>query len=50
MKAESLPEGWLCIVCSNGKLPGGRQLPETFLLAEKDVYTPDLVSTIVVRY
>lgn len=40
---DSLPPGWQCIVCSNGQLPGGRQLPSSFRLAEKDAYTPDLV-------
>lgn len=43
LRADSLPKGWTCIVCSNGLLPGGKQLPHNFLLAAKDAYTPDLV-------
>ena len=41
---KSLPTGWQCLVCSNGKVPEGMQLPQNFILAEKDAYTPDLVS------
>ena len=43
LHADSLPAGWQCIVCSNGKLPEGKQLPPSFVLADKDAYTPDLV-------
>lgn len=40
---RSLPPGWRCVICSNGKLPPGVELPSNFLLAEKEAYTPDLV-------
>ena len=46
LQADSLPPGWLCIVCSGGKLPGGKPLPYNFMLADKDAYTPDLVQSL----
>ena len=43
LRADSLPADWRCIVCSGGKLPGGKPLPSNFILADKECYTPDLV-------
>lgn len=43
MHASWLPEGWRCVVCSQGVAPGGFELPENFILAPKEAYTPDLV-------
>jgi len=43
LHADSLPPGWVCIVCSNGKLPDGKPLPPNFILADRDAFTPDLV-------
>lgn len=40
-----LPKNWKCIVCSGGIPPGGKQsLPDNFILAAEDVYTPDLIA------
>ena len=44
LREESLPAGWTCIVCAAGSPPGGRALPQNFILAPADAYTPDLVS------
>ncbi len=43
LHADSLPPGWTCIVCSNGKPPDGQPLPPNFILADKEAFTPDLV-------
>ncbi|KAK9803166.1 hypothetical protein WJX72_006956 [[Myrmecia] bisecta] len=43
LRRECLPAGWVCVVCSGGKAPGGQALPDNFVLAKPDVYTPDLV-------
>jgi hypothetical protein len=43
LSMDSLPPGWQCVVCSNGKLPDGKPLPANFILADKDAFTPDLV-------
>lgn len=47
LRADSLPEGWVCVVCSNGQPPGNKQLPHNFLLAHADAYTPDLVTSLI---
>ena len=44
LRKESLPAGWPCIVCAAGSPPGGRALPQNFILAPADAYTPDLAS------
>ncbi len=43
LKASCLPPGWLCLVCSAGKPPGGDPLPSNFILVAADSYTPDLI-------
>ena len=43
LRAESLPAGWVCLVCAGGKLPGGKPLPANYILAPADIYTPNLV-------
>ena len=41
--AQALPAGWRCIACSGGQPLGTGPLPDNFLLADADAYTPDLV-------
>ncbi|WOG85756.1 hypothetical protein DCAR_0104949 [Daucus carota subsp. sativus] len=41
LKEESLPSGWLCLVC--GSLED-QVLPPNFIKLAKDVYTPDLIA------
>jgi L-arabinokinase len=43
LKESCLPAGWLCLVCSAGKPPGGDPLPPNFILVPGDSYTPDLI-------
>lgn len=43
LQRECLPEGWVCVVCSGGKPPAGKTLPDNFMLAAADAYCPDLV-------
>jgi galactokinase len=43
LKESCLPPGWLCLVCSAGKPPGGDPLPPNFILVAADSYTPDLI-------
>lgn len=38
---DTLPPGWACVVCGGGAPPAN--LPEGFVLAPADTYTPDLV-------
>lgn len=44
LRASALPPGWRCVVCSGGKQVGSTQLPDNFVLAAADAYTPDLVA------
>lgn len=41
LKQESLPEGWLCLVCAASD---NQELPPNFIKLAKDVYTPDLIA------
>lgn len=44
LKADALPEGWICVVCSGGKpILSDKQLPSNFRLASPDEFIPDLV-------
>ena len=40
---ETLPPGWVCVVCSGGRPLTAQPLPSNFQLAAGDAYTPDLV-------
>lgn len=44
LKEDFLPQGWTCILCTGGHALGQEQLPDNFLLAPGDAYTPDLVN------
>ncbi|KAL8106975.1 L-arabinokinase-like [Apium graveolens] len=41
LKEESLPSGWLCLVCGASE---NQVLPPNFIKLAKDVYTPDLIA------
>lgn len=40
---ETLPPGWVCVICSGGRPLTAQPLPPNFQLAAGDAYTPDLV-------
>lgn len=44
--AQALPRGWRCLACSGGQPLGSGPLPDNFVLADVDAYTPDLVCAI----
>lgn len=41
LKKESLPEGWMCLVCGASEK---QELPPNFIRLAKDAYTPDLMA------
>ncbi|KAK1367624.1 L-arabinokinase [Heracleum sosnowskyi] len=41
LKEESLPSGWLCLVCGASE---NQVLPPNFIKLAKEVYTPDLIA------
>eukprot|EP00884_Botryococcus_braunii_P005960 jgi/Botrbrau1/15365/Bobra.0304s0006.1 len=44
LREESLPPGWVCVICSAGRLAADFPLPANYILAPHDVYTPDVVA------
>ena len=45
LRAQCLPPGWLCLVCSGGRAPtnAATPLPSSFILVPQDAYTPDII-------
>ncbi|CAH2078916.1 unnamed protein product [Thlaspi arvense] len=41
LKEESLPSGWLCLVCGASET---QELPPNFVKLAKDAYTPDIIA------